>query len=116
MGSNIKVSFKSGKIIVKKGTDGFLCKKSKAKNYVFTKASELKKKKYTYKLAKGCKIIYGSSYYSVNRITETKKSKSWVKKYFKNGGGGNSIGLCLNSKNQVTMIYVSGFDVYAEQI
>ncbi len=114
MGSKVTVTFKNGKVTLKKGSDGYLFKKSKARNYVFTKHATLGKKKYTYKLAKGCKIIQGTDFYSNSKITEKKQTKSWVKSHFKNGGGGDSIGLCLNSKGQVTMIYVSGFDVYAE--
>ncbi len=116
MGSKVKVSFKNGKVTLKKGNGGYLCKKSKAKKYIFHKSAVMKKKKYTYKLAKNCKVVYGKDFYSNSKITETVKNTKWVKKSFKNGGGGKSIGLCLNKKKQVYMIYVSGFDVYCEQM
>lgn len=115
MTSKVSAKIKNGKLTLKKGKDGMLCRKAKMQNGVFTKIKVLKKKKYAYKLAENCKIVYGGR---EDGTQDEVKSEDWlVSNFAKNGPmyGQYNIGVCLDKGNQVTMIYVSGFDVGAEQ-
>ena len=115
MTSQVSGKIKNGKLILKKGTYGFLCKKWKIKHNVFTKSKTLNKKKYKFKLAKGCKVIYGAEDFGMDdRIA----NYQWFNTNFSKWGpgyGSYNIGVCLNKKNKVTLIYISSFDVYCEQ-
>ena len=115
MGSGVSCKIKKGKLYLNRDNYGFLCKKSKMRNGIFTKSVNMKKKKYKFKLAKGCKVVYGTKEDGSGDIV---KSKKWFNKNFKRNGAmyySYDFGICLNKKNQVTLIYVSYFDVGAEQ-
>ena len=115
MTSQVSGKIKGGKLTLKKGTYGFLCKKWNIKHNTFTKSKTLNKKKYKFKLAKGCKVIYGAEDYGMDdRIA----NYQWFNTNFSKWGpgyGSYNIGVCLNKKNKVTLIYISSFDVYCEQ-
>ncbi len=115
MTTKVSAKISGNKLTLTRAKGSVLCKKSKMKKNIFTKITKLKKTKYTYKLAKNYKIVYGKK---SNGSKDVVKTKTWFNKAFKKKGsmyGKYNIGVCLNKKGQVTMIYVSGFDVGAEQ-
>ncbi|MBE5906603.1 MAG: hypothetical protein E7277_07410 [Lachnospiraceae bacterium] len=115
MGSKVSGKIESGKLTLKRGKDGFLCKKSKMKGGIFTKIVTMNKKSYRFKLAKGCKVVYSTN---ENGKSDKVMSKKWFNTQFKVKGnmyGARNIGVCLNKKNQVTLLYISTWDVGAEQ-
>ncbi len=115
MTTKVSANISGNKLTLTKAKGAYLFRKSKMKNKVFQKSTKLKKSKYTYKLAKNYKIVYGKKQ---NGTKDVVKTKAWFNKAFKKKGsmyGKYNIGVCLNKKGQVTMIYISGFDVGAEQ-
>lgn len=116
MTSKVAAKLSGAKLILTKAGDGFLCKKSKLVNNIFTKITSLNKSKYTYKLADSYKIIYVKKEDgSANEI----KTKSWFNQNFKKNGmmyGKYNFGVCVNKSGKVNAILISGFDIGAEQI
>ncbi len=115
MATKVSAKISGNKLTLTKAKGAYLFRKSKMKNKVFQRSTTLKKSKYTYKLARNCKIVYGKKQ---NGTKDVVRTKTWFNKVFKKKGsmyGKYNIGVCLNKKGQVTMIYISGFDVGAEQ-
>ncbi len=116
MSSGVQVKRNGNKLILKKGKGGFLCKKSNMQNGIFMKGKVLKKKKYSYKIAPDCVVVYATK---EDGSDEIEQSVEWLcEKFAKNGElyGECNFGVCLDQNNQVSMVYVSPFDIGAEQI
>ena len=111
---------KGGKVILKnpKKKDYVYYKKSKMdKDGCFINNYNLKpKKKYTYKLAKNCKVVCATvKGYSVSEKVKTKK---WFNKGFKKKGNLKkkyNFGVCLNKSGKAYLIYVANDDIGAWQ-
>ena len=102
--SKVSAVIKGGRVKLVKSPEGYLYKMWKLKS-AFCKAIELKKKKYSFKLAKSCKIVWDED---ADGRKGTIKSKSWFNKSFKKNGsmyGEREFGLCVNKKGKVVLIY-----------
>ncbi len=112
--SYVSAMIKGGRVKLKRYRGGYLFKLWKLGG-AFRKSVKLKKKKYSFKLAKSCKIVWDED---ADGKKGTIQSKKWFNKNFKKNGSMYSVrefGLCVNKKGRVVLIYTG--DMFgAEQI
>ena len=102
--SSVSAVVKGSKVKLKRYSGGYIFKLWKLGG-AFRKSARLKKKKYSFKLAKGCKIVWDED---ADGKKGAIKTKSWFNSNFKKNGsmyGQREFGLCVNRKGKVVLIY-----------